>query len=230
MSSVHSRTPQVGTGQAGQGLLNRTSVRCVAILLFLGLLVVPASIPFRVLLLACAALGWTVLATGSLKPLGLARSGLRVTLASGIGIAVAVTVLGEISQPLIDWALGIQSDYSAYGALAGDAGSALRLLGFALISAAFAEEVLFRGFLLYQLSAILGTGDAARWASIIFSGAIFGLAHAIQGPLGVVSTGLVGMVFGWAWFRTGRNLWALMLAHALVDTYGIGMLYLGRFA
>jgi uncharacterized protein len=54
------------------------------------------------------------------------------------------------------------------------------------------------------------------------------LAHIIQGPVGVISTGVVGMIFGWGWFRSGRNLWALILGHALVDTYGIAMMFFGR--
>lgn len=204
--------------------------RCLAIVLCLGFLVLPVSIPFRVVMLACAALAWTFLEAGKLKPLGLGRHNPGLTLLWGVGIAITVTVVGEIVQPLIEQLLGMRSDYSGYGALAGNAEAALRLLAFALVSAAIAEEILFRGFLLHQMSAILGTGNAARWATIVVGGAVFGLSHFIQGPIGVLNTGFVGMIFGWAWFRSGRNLWALMLAHALIDTYGIGMLYLGRFA
>ena len=35
------------------------------------------------------------------------------------------------------------------------------------------------------------------------------------------------MIFGWVFFQSGRNLWAVMLAHALVDAWGVTMLYLG---
>lgn len=48
--------------------------------------------------------------------------------------------------------------------------------------------------------------------------------------MGIVSPGLVGTAFAWAWFRTQRNLWARMLGHALVDTAGIAMLYFARYA
>lgn len=210
--------------------LDRTSTRCLAILLFLGLLVLPVTIPLRVVLLACAALGLTALEARSLKPIGLGPHGLASTLAWGVGIAIGITALGEVLQPLIERLLDVRSDYSGYGALAGNAPAALRLLGFALVSAAIGEEILFRGFLLHQMTAILGPGKAAQWTAIVGGGAIFGVAHLIQGPLGILNTGMVGIFFGWAWFRTGRNLWALILAHALVDSYGIAMLYSGRYA
>lgn len=210
--------------------LDRTSVRITVILILFGLLVLPVTIPLRVLVLACAALVWTHFEAGNLRPLGLARHSLRSTLIWGVGISVAAIAIGAVVQPQIEKLMGIRSDLSAYGALAGNAGVALRLLGVALTSAAFGEEILFRGFLLHQLTAIFGTGRSARLAAIVASGLTFGMAHLVQGPVGVVTTALVGLLFAWAWFRSGRNLWALILAHALIDTYGIALLYLGLLA
>ncbi len=216
--------------ERGQALLTGKPARAMSIVLFLVLLVVPIAISLRVLVIASAALIWTLFEAKGLDPLGLGRRRWTQTLIWGFGLAVAVNLFGEASQPLIERLLGMRSDYSGYGALAGNAEAALRLLGFALISAAIGEEILFRGFLLHQLTGILGSGDRARWTSIVASGVIFGAAHFIQGPLGMVSTGLVGAIFAWAWFRSDRNLWAMILAHALTDTYGITMLYLGRYA
>lgn len=47
---------------------------------------------------------------------------------------------------------------------------------------------------------------------------------------GVVTTGIVGLILAWAWFRSGRNLWALIIAHAIMDSYSIAMLYFGLYA
>lgn len=60
-------------------LLDRKSIRLLAIALFSGLLVVAVPIPFRILVLAFAALGWTLLEAGNLRPLGLGRHRLRPT-------------------------------------------------------------------------------------------------------------------------------------------------------
>jgi membrane protease YdiL (CAAX protease family) len=51
-----------------------------------------------------------------------------------------------------------------------------------------------------------------------------------KGTVGIITTGIVGAVYAVAYLRNGRNLWALMLAHACTDSYGIAMLYFGRYA
>lgn len=208
-------------------IFEKKPLRLIGLALIFGLLFSPVAIPYRVLGLSCAAILWTFLEARSLKPIGLGRHGLGPTLTFGILLAVGVIILGQATQPVINWLFGVQSDLSGYGALKGNAELALKLLAFALTSAAVGEEILFRGFLLHQLTAIFGPGNRTRWAIIAASGALFGLAHSMQGVVGIVSTGLVGMVFSWAWFRSGRNLWALMLAHALIDSFGIAMLYIG---
>lgn len=210
--------------------MNNILTRFLAIGLFFTPIFVPLGLPLTVVLLAVGVLVWTFFEAKSLKPIGLGRQRLKPTLIWGIGLAIALTLVGEIVQPIIERLMGMRSDYSGYGALAGNARLALQLLAYAWISAAIGEEILFRGFLLHQLTAIFGTGNKTRLAAIVAGGVVFGLAHAMQGPFGIVMTGIVGAIFGWAWFRSGRNLWAMMLAHALVDTYGIGMLYLGRYA
>ena len=209
-------------------VLNRKPIRGLATAILLVALFQPVvAIPFRVLVLACVALVWTFLEARSLKPIGLGRHRLTTTLAWAVGIAVGVTALSHLVEPLINTLLGVQSDLSGYGALKGNAEAAVRLFVLALTSAAFGEEIIFRGFLQHQVTAILGSGNRARWTAILASGVLFGAAHSVQGPAGVIMTGLVGIIFGWAWFRNNRNLLALILAHALIDSYGIALLYLG---
>ncbi|HTG39007.1 type II CAAX endopeptidase family protein [Sphingomonas sp.] len=208
-------------------ILNKTPVRCIGVLVIFGLLFLPVALPMRVLMLAAVALLWTYLAAGNLTSIGLSRHPLVPTVAWAAGIAITVLAFGHFIQPVLNRSLGSDIDLSGYGALAGNAEVALRLLGMALTSAAFGEEILFRGFLLHQLTAVLGSGARARWAAIVAGAVLFGFAHAMQGPVGMVTTGLVACLFGWAWFRSGRNLWAMILAHALIDSFGISMLYLG---
>lgn len=207
--------------------LGKSPIRIVAIVIIFGTLFAPFPIPFRVILLSAAALIWTYLEARTLAPIGLVRHGLRPTLAWAVILAVGVTAFGQVTEPAINWLFGVHSDLSGYGALKGNAGLAFKLLIYALTSASIGEEILFRGFLLHQLTALFGSSARTRWAIIASSSVLFGLAHYMQGPVGIVSTGLVGFVLAWAWFRSGRNLWALILAHALIDSFGIAMLYLG---
>ncbi|WP_103097095.1 CPBP family intramembrane glutamic endopeptidase [Novosphingobium guangzhouense] len=213
----------------GLPLLRRTPVRCLALATMLALLFAPVAIPLRVLLLAGLALMWTFVEAGRLAPVGVRRHGWRATLLWTGGVTGTGILFGEVGQPLLEWLLATHVDYSGYGVLVGNERAALQLLAYALTSAAIGEEVLFRGFFLHQVTAIFGEGAAARRGAILASGAFFGVAHFIQGWLGILFTGLMGVVFAWAWFRSGRNLWSLIMAHALIDIYGIAMIYLGRY-
>jgi membrane protease YdiL (CAAX protease family) len=51
--------------------------------------------------------------------------------------------------------------------------------------------------------------------------------HANQGLSGMVMTGLVGALFGFTYLCSERNLWPFVLAHGLIDTWGVAVLYLG---
>ena len=79
------------------------------------------------------------------------------------------------------------------------------------VTAGLCEEWLFRGYLLAVLTPLVGIAGA-----IAISTALFGLAHAYQGPLGILRTGIVGLLFaGLAW-ATG-SLWAPIVVHAVAD-------------
>jgi uncharacterized protein len=217
----------MNTGTNPTTVMQHWIVRCLSIALLTSILFIPVKIPLRVLVMAGVAILWTLIEARSLAPIGLRRHSVRSTILWAIGVTVALAVLAELVMPLIEHLLGMHRDFSGYGALEGNAEAALRLLAYALTSAAIGEEVVFRGFLLHQVEGILGRTATARWIAIAASGAAFGIAHFIQGPFGMVTTGVYGMAFAWVWFRSGRNLWALILAHALIDTIGIGRQYLG---
>jgi uncharacterized protein len=76
------------------------------------------------------------------------------------------------------------------------------------------EELLYRGFFIWFL--LPATGVVA---AILISSAIFGIGHIYQGWHGVMTTGLVGLVFA-ILYVLSESLWWLMAAHAVVDIYG----------
>ena len=83
--------------------------------------------------------------------------------------------------------------------------------GVVSLSAGICEEVLFRGFVLAYLQALV------PWvAALLVSALLFGMAHAYQGNRGVLQTGIVGLVLG-AFYLMGESLWVPMLLHATVD-------------
>lgn len=94
-------------------------------------------------------------------------------------------------------------------------------------SAALAEEMLFRGYLLTRLSELFGQ-RAAGWMTAVAVGALlFGLSHFYQGPVGMVSSGATGLVLGVGYWLGGRNLWPLIIAHGIGNSLGFTMLFLG---
>jgi uncharacterized protein len=211
-------------------MLKRSAVRLALLLLVAAIILAPVRIPYRVLIVAAGALALTWVECGSLAPLGLKRHGWRATLGWALALALfAAGLIGEVVQPLIERALDQPADYSSYGSLAGNLPAALRLACFAWLSAALGEEIVFRGFMLRQLEALLRRSRVVAVTSVVLAAAVFGAAHWKQGPSGIIASGIIGLVFGWAWFRSGRNLPALILAHGLADTYGVAGLYFGRW-
>lgn len=111
--------------------------------------------------------------------------------------AVAIAVLNLISAfapttggeaPILDPAYPVK-DRLAYVAASG--------LGFLI--AAWAEEVVFRGYLLQQVSAF----TRRLWLVLLINGLVFALFHLEFDPGALAARALLGMVFAWATLRLG---------------------------
>jgi membrane protease YdiL (CAAX protease family) len=79
------------------------------------------------------------------------------------------------------------------------------------LTAGVCEELMYRGFLLWYFDAWFPIGVAAAATTVLF-----GLAHAYQGPRGILLTGLVGTLFVALRLLTG-SLWVPALLHAFWD-------------
>lgn len=185
--------------------------------------------PWRVPVVGALAMALVWLETGSLEAMGLGRPrSARETLGWSVFLLLAVViVVARVISPILDALSGTSADLSVYGALRGNLELALGLLWKALLSAAIGEELVYRGFFLHHALALVGGSTAGRWLAVVAGGAIFGYAHLEQGWNGVVLTGITGALFCAVFLRSRRNLWALFLGHALMDTWGIASLYFG---
>lgn len=86
---------------------------------------------------------------------------------------------------------------------------------------------MYRAFLITQLGEIF-QGAKLRWVlALIFSSVIFGLIHFYQGPLGIVNTFLVGILFGAIYLRSERNLWITIISHGLFNTLSFVLMFYG---
>jgi membrane protease YdiL (CAAX protease family) len=82
------------------------------------------------------------------------------------------------------------------------------------VTAACAEELLVRGFLLRYLHT--SPFHLSLWLAVLIAAAIFGANHIYQGVKGAIVTGVTGLIFTAFLLVTGR-LWPGMLFHALTN-------------
>ena len=82
------------------------------------------------------------------------------------------------------------------------------------ITAGVCEEWLYRGFFLAAVAAVAGGPPTA--VLVVVAAVAFGLAHAYQGPAGIVTTGLLGGVMAAVYLQTGSLLLPVLL-HAVID-------------
>lgn len=149
---------------------------------------------------------------------GIPRSAWGLT--SGFGgvalavvIGVALYVANELAAGLAArW--GIAHDDHLRELLAPDTRSGwVVLLGGVLPIVAGVEEVLFRAALIGVPAAGFGV---SAWGLAVLSSVAFGLGHGLQGPGGIVVTGLLGFALATAFILTG-SLLVVIVAHYIVN-------------
>lgn len=141
-----------------------------------------------------------------------------------IAVLAAVIAVAMLVQPLLVSAFGAP-DYSRFRPLVGNPERLVLSLFVVWVTAAFFEEQVFRGFLLDRLSRLLGPGRGRIALACVIGAALFGLLHAYQGPFGILMTGTIGLVFSVAYFALGRRLWALIVAHGLINSLTMWQFY-----
>lgn len=82
------------------------------------------------------------------------------------------------------------------------------------LTAGTAEEIMYRGFLLWYGMALLGAWPGA--VAVILA---FAAGHAYQGVAGVIKTGVVGAILAGLYLLGGSLLWPMLL-HVAIDLQG----------
>ncbi|HVH34043.1 MAG TPA: CPBP family intramembrane glutamic endopeptidase [Tahibacter sp.] len=204
-------------------------VSCVFAITLLGLRAFGVPMPGPIAIsLSCIAAVVCVRAGGEpFAAIGLIRWPPMRTALVAVGCAVLGYIVAAVATVVATRVLGWAPMQSGkIGAIAGNLPMLLGLLAIAWSTAAFGEELLFRGFLLGRLRGLLGDGPGFGIVAAFVQALLFGLAHAYQGPTGILVTGLIGLVFGLLYLRL-RVLWPLVIAHGLIDTVGLLALYAG---
>jgi membrane protease YdiL (CAAX protease family) len=114
-----------------------------------------------------------------------------------------------------------------FGDLAGNLPATLWWISIAWLIGGFAEEMIFRGFLLNRLEVLLPRGTRGTVAAVFLQAVLFGAVHAYnRGLFGLLALGAVGAVLGFFYLMFRRNLWPVILAHGLGNTLGFIAQYL----
>lgn len=148
-------------------------------------------------------------------------------LAIALGAAALRIALGIVVEPLAESVWPPIVAPAGTEAIASNPWTALRWLGLVWTWAAFGEEIGYRGWILGRAADALGRSPAALAFAVIASSVLFGFGHFYKGPAGILDSGLAGLVLAGAFLLARRNLWAPILAHGFIDTFGIAALFFG---
>jgi len=94
-------------------------------------------------------------------------------------------------------------------------------------SAAFGEEMLFRGFFFTRLLQLFPASRLAVAGAVLLQAILFGSLHLYLGWSGAIVAGVMGLVLASTYLFSGRNLWASIILHGLIDSTTITVVYLG---
>ena len=175
------------------------------------------------LLAAALVLVWARLSGTPFRALGFVRP--RNWTATLLGGSAFGVVLKLVMKALVMPLLGAPAINAPYHYLAGNTAALPLMIATVLVSAAFAEEVVFRGYLFERLGALLGTSRAALAATLLISAALFAAAHyGGQGLPGVEQAAVTGLVIGGV-YTWRKELWTPMVVHAAFDLAALALIY-----
>lgn len=168
----------------------------------------------------------------SLKDIGLKKNGLNL-FTCGVGVVAGICWLAFMQWgyvPFIQhfFPLSVKS-YTEYDFIKNNLGMLVMVIVAAWVIGGFYEEIVFRGFLQTTFMRWMGNGADSFWWSALLTSGLFGLYHFQQGVFGMVPAILGSLFWSVLLWRSGGNLWYVIIGHATYDTLALVMIYLGMF-
>ena len=143
-----------------------------------------------------------------------------------MGIALCMLYLWVL-MPLANALAGMAVDLSVFNSLEGNTTALLVSLPFIWVTAAFAEEIVYRGYLMPRLQNLFGNGKMGIILSMLIPSVIFGYAHSYQGLSGQLLAGMVGLILAITFHFRKNNLWFNVMVHGVIDTIALLIFYSG---
>lgn len=115
-----------------------------------------------------------------------------------------------------------------FGSIHGNLPQLMLWIGIAWTTAAFGEEMFFRGFVITRLLNVFKDVRFAKFFAVLLAALFFGYVHFYyQGMRGFFITGAIGIAFGSMFLVFKRSLWPIILLHGAIDTLGFIATYKG---
>lgn len=129
--------------------------------------------------------------------------------------------------PAIEMLTGIPIDISQLNHLKGDLPTTLIWLGVVWATAAFGEEIIFRGYLMRQFIKFFGASKISIAINILLICGFFGYMHMQQGITGQVVAASTGALLSIIFYKRNYDLWFIIMVHGCFNTLGILSFYFG---
>jgi CAAX protease family protein len=164
-----------------------------------------------------------------LRSIGLVRppSWPRTILVAALTAVALQLVSTYVTEPLVTHVTHRPEDLSEFRPLVGNLKLALVSLAIVWTFAAFGEEFVYRGYVLTRMADAAAGSPRALVFAVAGTSLLFAVGHYYQGPTGMIDSGVTGVVLGTLYVRSGRNLWATILAHGLTDTIAVAIVFAG---
>lgn len=136
---------------------------------------------------------------------------------------MAIEILKELFPNLFSWETvntAKKHKGSRFGNLKGNFPLFFSIIFFVWIESAL-EELIDRGFLMNWLERLFSKTSFATFFAIIIQAALFGYRHSYDLSERSITVGILGFVMGVAYMYFGRNLWPLIIAHCVLNSFSM---------
>lgn len=129
--------------------------------------------------------------------------------------------------PGIEMLTGVPIDYSSMGQLKGNLPTTIIWLLIVWATAAFGEEIIFRGYFMRQFVKFFGESKISLLINILIFSSFFGYMHMQQGITGQIVAGSTGAILSLIFYMRRYDLWFNVMVHGFFNTLGLLSFYFG---
>ena len=150
----------------------------------------------------------------------------KKTIMLGIKLGLLIQLIGLIQTTLFTLMGWYTPNYSNFTTIQGNVGALLKYLTIAWTTAGIGEEIIWRGFMMGQISQLFEDKKKGMIVGLIVITILFGFTHLYQGIAGVIFQGTAGLLFGIIYIKSDKNLWLTIVVHVFCNTFMFVLIYL----